>query len=149
MTDNRTKEQRSYNMSRIRSKHTKPEIIVRKFLYSKGIRYRIHYSKLPGKPDIAIPRAKTAIFVNGCFWHGHKGCKNAKVPSTNRDFWVNKITVNLERDSRIKRQLNDKGWRVLVVWECQLQSAEVQRTFSGLLESLLKSQTFGWPSTLP
>lgn len=136
MSDNRTAEQRSYNMSRIRSKNTKPEVLVRKFLYSKGFRFRLHSKKLAGKPDIVIHKIKTVVFVHGCFWHGHKNCKNAKTPVTNRKFWINKIKANSERDEYNVRSLKKEGWMVVQVWECQLHPNKVERTLQKLLERL-------------
>lgn len=136
MADNRTKTQRSYNMSRIRSTNTKPEIIVRKFLFENGIRYRLHSKKLVGKPDIVIRKIKTLIFVNGCFWHSHRNCKNAKIPVTNRKFWVNKIKANCERDRTNIRLLKKDKWKVLIVWECQLQQKNINRTLNNLLKKI-------------
>ena len=114
-----SKEQRSRNMSRIRSKNTRPEIIVRKYLFSHGLRYRINYN-IPGKPDIAFPGKRIAIFVHGCFWHLH-GCKYSTFPKTNVSFWENKLKKNKERDRIIEEQLNAEGWNVYIVWECELK----------------------------
>ena len=112
---------RSYNMSQIKGKNTKPEEIVRKYLFSRGYRYRKNVAKLPGKPDIVLPKYKTVIFVNGCFWHMHQGCRYFVWPKHNAEFWRNKIMGNAERDQRTQRELEEQGWRVLVVWECQLK----------------------------
>lgn len=136
MSDNRTKEQRSYNMRRIRSTNTKPEILVRKFLFANGFRFRLHSKKLVGKPDIVIHKIKTAIFVHGCFWHGHKNCKNAKTPVTNKTFWVSKIKANSERDKRNVRELKKEGWKVVEIWECQLHQKKVEKTLEKLLLKL-------------
>lgn len=106
-------------MSRIRSKNTKPEIIVRKFLFSKGYRYRINY-KLPGKPDIVFPGRRIAIFIHGCFWHRHS-CKNFVMPKTNTDFWQNKIEGNVTRDLLVVKKLKADGWKVRIIWECELE----------------------------
>lgn len=106
-------------MSKIRGKDTKPEIIVRKFLFSKGFRYRKNQKSLPGKPDIVLKKHAAVVMVNGCFWHGHKGCKKFKMPKSNIDFWKNKITRNIERDKVNKSKLYDLGWKVFVVWECE------------------------------
>lgn len=136
MTDNRTKLQRSYNMSCIRSVNTKPEILVRKFLFSNGIRYRLHSGKLKGKPDIVINKIQTVVFVNGCFWHGHKDCNNSKTPESNRVFWVNKIKNNIKRDRENCRILRKEGWNVIVIWECELSVKKIEKTFSKLLKKL-------------
>lgn len=128
MADCHSKETRSYNMSRIRSKNTKPEEIVRKHLFSQGFRYRKNDSKLPGKPDIVLPKYKTVIFVNGCFWHGHTGCRYFVWPKSNPDFWKAKITGNVERDKTNCELLADMGWRVLVIWECELKKTCINET---------------------
>lgn len=126
MTDNHTKEQRSYNMSRIRSKNSKPEVIVCKFLFSKGFRYRKNVKKLPGCPDIVLKKYKTVIFVNGCFWHKHD-CPQFVWPKSNRDFWITKINRNAERDVNNYNQLISKGWKVIIIWECELKSVRDDR----------------------
>lgn len=128
MADCRSKETRSYNMSRIRSKNTKPEEIVRKHLFSQGFRYRKNDSRLPGKPDIVLPKYKTVIFVNGCFWHGHTGCRYFVWPKSNVDFWRSKIDGNIERDSTNYTRLTDMGWRILVIWECELKKSCINET---------------------
>ena len=133
------KKTRSYNMSRIRGKNTKPEITVRKYLFSKGFRYRKNDRKLPGSPDIVLPKYKTVIFVNGCFWHGHKGCRYFVVPKTNTEFWVNKINTNIERDENKYKTLKDMGWTVIVIWECQLKPEKITETLNSL-EILLKKR---------
>ena len=126
MTDTMTPEQRHRCMSHIRSKDTKPELKVRRWLWSHGYRYRLNVKSVPGKPDIVMRPYRTAIFVNGCFWHGHEGC--CKIPQTNRDFWVGKIRRNQERDQENYRLLQDNGWQVIVVWECQLTPKLLERT---------------------
>jgi DNA mismatch endonuclease, patch repair protein len=136
MTDNRTKIQRSYNMSRIHSTNTKPEILVRKYLFKNGFRYRLHLKELPGKPDIVIRKLETVIFINGCFWHSHKNCKNAKTPVANRKFWIDKITANSERDKKNVRRLKNEGWKVLIIWECQLHPHKAERSLAKLLTKL-------------
>jgi DNA mismatch endonuclease, patch repair protein len=118
--DRISKEARSRNMSRIRGKDTRPEMTVRQLLFSKGIRYRIH-PDLPGKPDIAFFRTKVCVFINGCFWHRHAGCKNSVVPKTNTEFWVRKIAGNVERDGRNYSKLAAEGWRIAVIWECEIE----------------------------
>ena len=121
MSDVHSPDVRSYNMSRIHGKDTKPEEIVRKFLFSKGFRYRKNDSRLPGKPDIVLPKYKTVIFVNGCFWHVHQGCKDFFWPKNNAEFWKDKLGKNTERDQRNYALLEQQGWRVLIVWECELK----------------------------
>ena len=128
MADVHTLEQRSYNMSQIRSKSTKPEEVVRKYLFSQGFRYRKNDRRLPGKPDIVLPKYKTVIFVNGCFWHGHEECKYFVWPRSNEEFWRNKISINIERDKRNVSSLQSQGWRVLIIWECELKKQVVQKT---------------------
>lgn len=122
MADNHSTEVRSRNMSRIRSTDNKPEEIVRKFLFSQGFRYRKNDKKLPGKPDIVLPKYRTVIFVNGCFWHKHD-CPRFVWPSSNQDYWRPKILGNVERDKKNAEQLRSQGWNVIVVWECELKKA--------------------------
>lgn len=140
MADNHTKEIRSYNMSRIRSKNTKPEEMVRKYLFSQGFRYRKNDIRLPGKPDIVLPKYKTVIFVNGCFGHKHENCKYFVWPKTNEDFWRAKINANVSRDQENMKLLSELGWNVIVIWECELKKEkylltlqELQKTLQGLL----------------
>jgi DNA mismatch endonuclease (patch repair protein) len=121
MTDVHDKKTRSYNMSKIKGKDTKPEIIVRKFLFKNGFRFRLNYTKLPGKPDIVLPKYKTVIFINGCFWHGHEGCKYYVVPKTRTEWWLNKIKKTKERDQDNYKLLNETNWKVIVIWECELK----------------------------
>lgn len=135
MADNHTKEQRSYNMSRIRSKNNAPEEKVRKFLFSKGFRYRKNDKKLPGCPDIVLPKYKTVIFVNGCFWHKHN-CKRFVWPSSNEDYWKKKILRNVERDEINIKELKDLGWKVLVVWECELKKATIDKRLETLMDEI-------------
>jgi DNA mismatch endonuclease (patch repair protein) len=108
-------------MSRIRGKDTKPELLVRRFLHSKGFRYRLHSKNLPGKPDIVLPKYKTAIFIHGCFWHGHKNCPYYVVPKTRTEWWLEKINGNVSRDEKAISDLKKMGWKVLTIWECQLK----------------------------
>ncbi len=124
ISDKYSTEKRSNIMSKIRGKETKPEILVRKYLFSKGFRYRLHDEKLPGKPDIVLPKYRTAIFIHGCFWHGHLGCKRAKLPTTNTEFWEKKISANIERDKRNIEKLKSEGWNVIVVWQCEIASTK-------------------------
>lgn len=134
--DVHSKETRSYNMSRIKSSNTKPEEIVRKYLFSQGFRYRKNDKRLPGTPDIVLPKYKTVIFVNGCFWHGHEGCRYFVVPKTNTEFWVNKIETNKQRDSRKINDLRALGWKVIIVWECQLKKAVIETNLKFLKTEL-------------
>ena len=134
------KETRSYNMSCIKGKNTKPEEIVRKYLFSKGFRYRKNDKRLPGTPDIVLPKYKTVIFVNGCFWHGHEGCRYFVVPKTNTKFWVNKIETNKQRDCRKINDLQALGWRVITVWECELKRKVSTKTLEQL-NSLIKQKS--------
>ena len=122
MTDIKSPADRSWNMSAIKGKDTKPEMIVRKYLFSRGLRFRVQVRRLPGKPDIVLPKYKTAIFVNGCFWHGHEGCKYFRLPKSNVEFWKEKIERNLERDKESMQALFDLGWKVIRVWECELRN---------------------------
>ena len=128
MTDVHDKVTRSYNMSRIKGKNTKPEMLVRKFLFSKGFRYRINDKKLPGKPDIVLPKYKTVIFVNGCFWHGHKNCKYFKLPKTRTDWWKEKIEKTILNDFEKQTQLKNMGYRVLIIWECDVKNKSFYNT---------------------
>lgn len=123
-------------MSRIKNKNTKPEILVRKFLFSQGFRFRLHRKDLPGKPDIVLPKLRTAIFINGCFWHGHKDCTYAKLPDTNSDFWTSKILGNIEHDKIVREQLIELGWRVIDIWQCQLKPKSKDATLKQLAEIL-------------
>jgi DNA mismatch endonuclease (patch repair protein) len=136
MADVHDKNTRSYNMSRIRAKDTKPEILVRKFLFSKGYRYRLHDKILPGKPDIVLPKRKTVIFIHGCFWHGHKGCKYFVVPKTRTQWWLTKIVSNRNNDKRNMKLLRQEQWKVITIFECELKSGKRDRTLSGLLKRL-------------
>lgn len=123
MADVKTPEQRSRNMAAIKGKDTKPEMIVRKYLFSRGLRFRVQVRKLPGKPDIVLPKYKTAIFVNGCFWHGHEGCRYFRLPKSNVEFWAEKIAHNVARDVRNEAELKSLGWHVFRVWECEIKTA--------------------------
>ena len=114
-------EQRSRNMSAIKSKNTKPEIAVRKLLHSLGYRFRLHRKDLPGSPDIVLPKYKTVIFVHGCFWHRHENCKYASTPKTRKEFWEKKFRENINRDNLNQANLALKGWKIIIIWECQLK----------------------------
>jgi len=134
--DIKSKSERSKNMSAIRSKNTKPEQKIRKALFAKGFRYRLNVSSIPGTPDIVLPKYKTVIFVHGCFWHGHKNCYLFKIPSTNRDFWKNKIEANYKRDREIMRKLSGSKWRILIIWECSLKG-KYKLNFDELMEKVI------------
>ena len=135
MADNHSKEVRSMNMSHIRSKNSKPEELVRKYLFSKGFRYRKNVKTLPGCPDIVLPKYKTVIFVNGCFWHKHD-CPRFVWPSSNEDYWRPKIMGNVERDKRNIAELQQLGWTVLTVWECELKKKVIDATLEQLEKRL-------------
>ena len=129
MSDNHTPEQRHRNMAAVHSASTKPEMKLRHALWRQGLRYRVNDKRLPGKPDIVLPKYHTVVFVHGCFWHGHKDCKYYTVPETNKEFWVAKVARNQERDQKVWRKLEAKGWSVVIVWECQLKpAARLERT---------------------
>ncbi len=136
MTDVHSREIRSYNMSMIKGKNTKPEIIVRKFLFHKGFRYRLNDKRLPGKPDIVLRKYKTVIFINGCFWHGHEGHKCFVIPKSNTEWWKNKISKTKERDKKNRELLRKLGWNIIVIWECQLKKDLKENTLIEL-ENLL------------
>ena len=132
MSDHLTIEQRHKNMAAVRSKDTKPEMVVRKFLWSRGFRYRVNNPRLPGHPDIVLRKYHTCIFVNGCFWHGHEGCKYYRVPKTNTEFWERKISRNRERDREEQKQLARMGWHCITVWECELKGERREKTLESL-----------------
>lgn len=137
--DRHSKETRSYNMSMIKSKNTKPEEIVRKYLFSKGLRYRKNVKTLPGKPDIVLRKYNTIVFVNGCFWHGHENCKYFVMPKSNIEFWSKKISNNVERDKKNYRALTDAGWNVLTIWECELKKLKRENTLEYLYYNILRN----------
>lgn len=137
MADVLTPEQRSYNMSQIGGKNTKPEEMVRKFLFSQGFRYRKNVARLPGKPDIVLPKYKTVVFVNGCFWHGHEGCRYFVWPKNNSEFWREKITGNVQRDKQNHQLLAEQGWHVIDIWECELKGKGVNDTLTNLAREIL------------
>lgn len=136
--DNRSKEARSRNMSRIPSKNTKPEEAVRKYLFSQGFRYRKNVSTLPGKPDIVLPRYKMVVFINGCFWHAHQGCKWFVPPKSNSVFWQNKFKYNMERDEQNYQKLYDLGWRVIIIWECEIRHGDAALRLEHLVAEIKK-----------
>lgn len=124
MVDNLSRDRRSWNMSRIRSKDTKPEIIIRSLLHKMGYRFRLHRKDLPGKPDIVLPKYKTVVFVHGCFWHRHRGCKRCTTPTSNQSYWLKKLNRNIEKDKLHKMQLRKSNWKVLVIWECETKNLD-------------------------
>ncbi len=138
MADVFDKATRSYVMSRIRSKDTKPEMVVRKFLFSKGFRYKVHDKNLPGKPDIVLPKYNTVIFVHGCFWYGHINCKYATIPKTRTEWWMNKITRNKTNDRKNTTLLKYLGWKVIIIHECNLKKGKLDTTLEKLLRNLIK-----------
>ncbi|MBW6536770.1 MAG: very short patch repair endonuclease [Mariniphaga sp.] len=125
-------------MKNIRSKNTTPELLVRMFLHNNGYRYRLHDKKLPGKPDLVLKKYNTVIFVNGCFWHGHINCKEAKKPKSNSEFWENKIKRNQQRDKKNTNSLIQLGWNVLTIWECQLNKDKIESTLSDIVNKLVE-----------
>jgi len=135
MSDTHSKAVRSYIMSQIKGKGTKPEETVRKYLFSQGFRYRKNVKDLPGKPDVVLPRYKTVVFVNGCFWHAHN-CSIFHWPRSNAEFWSNKIHANMERDLRNTKELEEAGWRVITVWECELQKDHQKETLLHLVQEI-------------
>ena len=132
MSDRLTIQQRHNNMAAIKGKDTKPEVLVRKYLWSHGFRYRLNHPRLPGKPDIVLRKYHTCIFVNGCFWHGHEGCKYYRVPKTNTEFWERKISRNRERDREEQKQLARMGWHCITVWECELKGERREKTLESV-----------------
>ena len=137
MADVHTPAQRSYNMSRIKGKDTKPEMLVRRFLHSHGFRYKLHDKTLPGKPDIVLPKYKTVIFVHGCFWHGHEGCKYATIPKTRTEWWTNKINTNIKNDDKATKALQNDGWKIVILWECDLKVPPLEATLTKLIKDLI------------
>jgi len=142
MADNHSKEIRSMNMSHIRSTNTRPEELVRKYLFSQGFRYRKNVKTLPGCPDIVLPKYKTVIFVNGCFWHKHD-CPRFVWPSSNQKYWIPKITANVERDKKNHSLLQSGGWNVIVVWECELKKATISSRLERLVSEIREEKSNG------
>lgn len=139
MTDVHKPDTRSFNMKQIKSRDTKPELLVRRFLHSNGFRYRLHCKQLPGKPDIILPKYNSVVFVHGCFWHAHEECTQFKLPKTNINWWKNKLYDNKLRDEEHKMKLERLGWNVFVIWECELSNKIVNRTLFDLKMNLLNS----------
>ena len=140
MADIHSKKVRSYNMSQIKSKDTKPELIVRSFLFKNGFRFRLHDKKLPGKPDIVLPKYKTVIFVNGCFWHGHEGCKYFVLPKTKTNWWQEKINRNKERDKNNLLELKRLGLKTISVYECELKRIKGSETKNKIIKDILNGR---------
>jgi DNA mismatch endonuclease, patch repair protein len=136
MTDVHEPEVRSYNMSQIRSKDTKPELIVRKYLFQNGFRYRLHCKKLPGRPDVVLTKYNAVIFIHGCFWHGHENCKNFVIPQTRTEWWKDKILKNKQRDTKNYLKLVEQGWKVFSIFECELMKDKQNITLTKLRENL-------------
>lgn len=137
MADVHSKKVRSYNMSRIRSGNTRPEMLVRKFLHANGFRYKLHDKTLPGKPDIVLPKYKTIIFIHGCFWHGHTNCKYFVVPKTRTQWWLDKINRNKANDEKAVKTLRKGEWKVIIIWTCQLKPKKIEQTLKRLLSGFL------------
>lgn len=131
-----TPEQRRQCMSAVHNKNTRPELTVRKYLFACGFRYRLNCTQLPGRPDIVLRKYRTVIFVNGCFWHGHEGCRRSTLPRTNAEFWREKIGQNKERDVRNMSELKRMGWNCIIVWQCELEPAVREQTLSSLVSTL-------------
>lgn len=141
--DNLTPEQRRYTMFQVKSGDTKPEIFVRSLLHRLGFRFRLHRADLPGKPDIVLPKYKSVVFVHGCFWHRHANCKHATMPKTNVEYWEKKFARNVARDKRVQQELRELGWRVIIVWECELREAPaLAEKLASRLKGMDAKQTF-------
>lgn len=132
-------EKRSYNMSRIRGKDTKPELRVRRYLFSRGLRFRKNDKRYPGKPDIVLPKYRTVIFVNGCFWHAHENCEKFVMPKTNTDFWLPKLERNRQKDQQNTLRLTEQGWSVITVWECQITGPDGERILAELYSEIVSA----------
>ena len=137
MADVYSKETRSFTMSRVGSKDTKPELLVRKYLFSKGLRFRKNDKRYPGTPDIVLPKYSTVVFVHGCFWHLHPGCKNADLPTSNVEYWKKKLFGNRDRDKKNQEELRQMGWQVIIVWECQLKKDIREKTLEDLYNQII------------
>lgn len=142
MTDVHDKQTRSYNMSMIKGQDTKPELMVRKYLHGKGLRYSLHNKNLPSKPDLCFRKYKKVVFINGCFWHGHENCKYFKVPASKSDWWEQKINATKERDKKGMKELVKLGWTPLVVWECELKSNKREETLNRIYLSITGEEKF-------
>ena len=145
MADIKTNEERSRNMAAVKGKDTKPEMIVRKYLFSRGLRYRVNSRKLPGSPDIVLKKYRTIVFVDGCFWHGHEGCKYFRIPKSNVDFWRHKIAMNIARDYANNVDLELAGWKVIRVWECDIKTkVKREKTLENLYNRITGSSDIGY-----
>lgn len=142
MADVHNKATRSYNMSRIKGADTKPEMLVRRFLHSSGLRYRLHSKNFPGRPDITIHKYRAVIFVNGCFWHGHVGCKYFVIPKTRSEWWKDKIELTSNRDNKAIEALKELGWRPIVIWECELKPDKRESSLKNLLNKILEANQY-------
>ena len=140
MTDVHTRQGRSFNMKMIRSKDTKPELTVRRYLHAKGLRYSLHKKDLPGKPDLVFLKYKTVVFINGCFWHGHYGCKYFVVPQTRKEWWLNKIQGNKINDHKNSGLLEKLGWNVVIVWECELTGVNSEKNLVKIFHKITLSE---------
>ncbi len=138
MADVHDKQTRSYNMSRIKGQDTKPELLVRKYLHGKGLRYSLHNKSLPGKPDICFRKYKKVLFINGCFWHGHENCKYFRLPATRTEWWKEKIGATVKRDRRKTEELKALGWSSLIIWECELKPKKREQTLENIYLSIIK-----------
>lgn len=138
MSNFQTSPQRHANMAAIHGKDTKPEMVVRRWLWGHGFRYRLNHPRLPGKPDIVMRKYRTCIFVNGCFWHGHEDCRYYTIPKTNTEFWVNKVRRNKERDAKVQHELATMGWHSITIWECELKPTKREETLKSLAYTLNK-----------
>ncbi|NLO72054.1 MAG: DNA mismatch endonuclease Vsr [Porphyromonadaceae bacterium] len=144
MADVHDKATRSYNMSRIKGTDTKPEMLLRKYLHAHGIRYRLHNKNLPGKPDLTLAKYHTVIFVNGCFWHGHKGCKYFVLPKTRTEWWRDKIEETIKRDIKAMKDLKESGWNSTVIWECELKPEKRNTTLENLYHLITKVEELNY-----
>ncbi|MFC7498466.1 very short patch repair endonuclease [Enterovirga sp. GCM10030262] len=140
MVDTLTPAERSERMRRIRSSNTKPEVLLRSALHARGLRFRLHRRQLPGKPDVVLPRHRVAVFVHGCFWHRHEGCKVATTPKSNTQFWVDKFDRNVARDKRVRSELEAAGWRVIVSWECEVDTPAKAAATAERLETIIREE---------
>lgn len=140
--DIHSKETRSYNMSHIRNKDTKPETKVRKYLFSKGLRYRKNDPHYPGHPDIVLPKYNTIIFINGCFWHMHVNCRDFSMPQTNTDFWKKKLERNKQRDEEVISELKNLGWNVIIVWQCEIKGNLFESRMEVLIKQIKSGTTY-------
>lgn len=143
MADIMTAEERSHRMSLIRSRDTAPELALRRALHATGLRYRVHFSGLPGRPDIVFPARRVVVFVNGCFWHGHR-CPTGHIPRSNSAFWKNKIETNRQRDARNIMKLRKAGWKVIVVWECSVRNRSAISASTARVAKAVEERIRGW-----